>query len=282
MPVLKDLAAVKHADYVICEGTYGDRLHPKRDRQLALAEIINNAYQRALQADSKHGYGVIIIPAFAVGRVQSVLYDLRQLMADKRIPSIPVFVDSPMAIKANAIYRRHTELYNAQALKLLAGTDDLFATPRFAELSEWQQSVALDGPPSEPIIIVGSSGMAAGGRIVRHLENRLPGKQNTVVFIGYQGQGTLGNALVSPEVSTVHIAGKEVRVRATIEHMEDYSGHADYNDIVRWLRGFQAKPRKLFLVHGDEQSLTALAEHIENVLNWDVEVPRHRDFVDLD
>jgi metallo-beta-lactamase family protein len=281
MPVLKDVATVKQADYVISEGTYGDKLHEKRNRQNELAAIINRAYERAKNADPKFGHGVIIIPAFAVGRVQSVLFDLRILMAAGKIPNIPVFLDSPMAIKATKIYRHHTGLYNGQAAKLFAEGGDLFTTPRYAELLEWKQSETLDAPASEPIIVVGSSGMASGGRIMRHLENRLPGKQNTVVFIGFQGHGTLGRQLVEPEVEEVTVAGKAVRVRATVEYMRDYSGHADYEDIIRWLGAFGQKPQKLFLVHGEAESLDALKSRIEERLRWDVVVPRNREFIDL-
>lgn len=282
MPVLKNVASVKQADYVISEGTYGDKLHDRRNRQQALAEIINRAYERAKHADPKFGHGLIIIPAFAVGRVQSVLYDLRILMAAKKIPEIPVFVDSPMAIRATQVYRHYTNLYNRQAQKLMESGGDLFTTPRYAELTDWQQSMRLDEPASEPIIVVGSSGMAAGGRILRHLEKRLPGRQNTVVFIGYQGEGTLGRNLVTPGVEEVKVAGKAVRVRATVEHMKDYSGHADYEDILRWLGAFARKPSKLFLVHGDEESLDALKTRIEERLRWDVVVPRYRESIDLE
>jgi metallo-beta-lactamase family protein len=282
MPVLKNLAAVKQADYVISEGTYGNKLHEQRNRQKALADIINRAYERAKNADAKFGHGVIVIPAFAVGRVQSVLYDLRILMAAKRIPVIPVFLDSPMAIKATHIYRQHTNLYNPAAKRLMEGGGDLFTTPKYAELLDWQQSVRLDEPASEPIIVVGSSGMASGGRIMRHLEKRLPGKQNTVVFIGFQGDGTLGRQLVQPDVEEVKVAGKAVRVKATVEYMKDYSGHADYEDIIRWLSAFTRKPKKLFLVHGDPESLDSLKTRIEERLHWDVVVPRYREFIDLE
>jgi len=227
-------------------------------------------------------YGVIIVPAFALGRVQTVLHDLKQLIAKKKIPNMPVFVDSPMAIKATAIYRQYTQLYNAKAAKLLAAGGDLFSPPRFAELNDWQDSVRLDEPAKEPIIIVGSSGMAAGGRIVRHLEKRLGDKNNTVVFIGFQGVATLGRQLVEPGITEAKINGKMHKVRATVVHMGDYSGHADVDEITRWLRGFETKPRRMFLVHGDEKALEALKAHIERELHWDVAVPHHREKYDLD
>lgn len=282
MPILQDVAAVKRADYVICEGTYGDRRHQQRNRQEVLAAHINAAYERARKPHKKFGHGVIVIPAFAVGRVQAVLYDLRCLMEQKQIPEIPVFVDSPMAIRATAIYRSYKHLYNKQSSAFVAKGKDLFRTPRYAELMEYPQSLRLQEPASEPIIVVGSSGMATGGRIMQHLENRLPGEQNTVLFIGYQGQGTLGRQLLEPTVDTVRIAGNDVRVRATILQMADYSGHGDSADIVAWLAKLQGKPKRLFLVHGDEDSLMALKETLAVQLRFDVSIPRYREVFDLD
>jgi len=281
MPIIKNLAPVKQADYLISEGTYGDKLHERRDRQTAFAEVIRQAYERAKRPDGKFGHGVIVIPAFAVGRVQSVLFDLRQLMLSKRIPQMPVVVDSPMAIKATEVFRKHADLYNPEAQRLsLSG--DLFTTPEYAEVQDWKQSVKLDEPTNKPTIVVGSSGMASGGRIMRHLQNRLPGKNNTIVFIGYQGMGTLGRQLVTPEVRDVRVAGKPVRVRATVTYLKDYSGHADYEDILRWMSAFQRKPSKMFLVHGEPESLEALKTRIEGRLHTNVTIPKCREYVDLD
>ncbi len=282
MPVLQDVAQVKQADYIICEGTYGDKLHEKRNRLAILAEIINKAYKRANVPHQKFGYGVIIMPAFAVGRVQSVLFDLRQLMAEKAIPEIPVFVDSPMAISATRIHRNHPDHFNQETSALVKKGIDPFTTPRYAELEDFKLSQQLDQPASSPVIIVGSSGMASGGRILAHLEARLPGPQHTIVFVGYQGTGTLGRQLVEPGVDIIKINGKILRVNATIESMSDYSGHGDYGDIMRWLSGFQRKPRQLFLVHGEAATLEALKGRVERTLRFEVTIPRHRDHVDLD
>lgn len=281
-PVLKDLAIVPHADYVICEGTYGDRAHEPYDRQGHLAEVINEAYQRA-NKPSKHGYGVIIIPAFAIGRVQSVLFDLRELMVTKRIPTIAVLVDSPMAIRANAIYRKYPQLYAGKAAELAKQGIDPFRTPgEYAEVMEYQMSQLLLKPADRPLIIIGSSGMATGGRITNHLQYRLPGPQNTVLFVGYQAQGTMGRVLTAEETpETVRMFGEDVPVRATILHTGGYSGHGDYNDIIRWMRGFKVKPKQVFLVHGDEEALLALAEKLKRTLGIDAVVPNYREYFDL-
>lgn len=289
MPLLRELAPVKGADYVMAESTYGNKAHQRRDRLEALAGIITSAHERALEKHPKFGCGVIVIPAFAVGRVQTVINDLRQLMKDGRIPTIPVYLDSPMAIEATEIHRRHSGVLNAATRAVFEAGGDAFVTPNHALCRDWQSSVKLDEPQSQPIIIIGSSGMASGGRVVAHLKARLPNKQNTIVFVGFQGTGTLGRTLVSRFVNTEHgakaeksvasvrIAGSEVKVQAKVELMSDYSGHADYLDTLAWLGKFTRKPKNTFLVHGDPDALEALKEHIETRLRWTVTVPKARE-----
>lgn len=282
MPFLKDLAPVLEADYIISESTYGNKLHGKRDRLAALAAIVNDAYKRAKRRDPKEGCGSIVIPAFAVGRVQTVLYDLRELMATKRIPDLTVFLDSPMAVEATKVHRKHTGLYNDAARKLVQAGIDPFKTPRYVECKGWGQSRLLDKPANEPVIIIGSSGMAAGGRILGHIEKRLHRAENTIVFVGYQGTGALGYTLVNEKPSEVTIHDKVVKVNAKIEYMSDYSGHADYSEIIDWLKKFKRKPKKLFLVHGDPEALTAFKGHIEEALpGWNVLVPSARNCFEL-
>jgi len=282
MPILRNLKAVEAADYVMSESTYGNRLHEPSDRLAKLAGKINAAYERALKKHPKYGYGVIVIPAFAIGRVQTVLYDLRQLMAAGRIKNIPVFVDSPMAVKATAVHRKYSDLYNPEAAALVARGIDPFKTPRYVECKDWKQSQLLDQPAlTEPIIIVGSSGMASGGRILQHLQVRLPGAQNTIMFVGYQGTGTLGQNLVNQKAGSVRMFGKMVAVNATIDFMSDYSGHADYADTLKWMRKFKRKPKNTFLVHGDTEALDGLKGHIEKALAWTVTIPRSREVFDL-
>lgn len=292
MPLLRELAPIKGADYVIAESTYGNKAHKRRDRFEVLAGIINEAHERALPKHRKFGCGVIVIPAFAVGRVQTVINDLRQLMKDGRIPTIPVYLDSPMAIQATEVHRQHKDILNAKTRAVFEGGGDAFLTPKHTLVGNWQSSVKLDEPQSQPIIIIGSSGMASGGRVVAHLKARLPNKQNTVVFVGFQGTGTLGRTLVSrfldadpakvsekddKTVPTVNIAGSSVKVRAKVELMPDYSGHADYLDTLAWLGKFTRKPKNTFLVHGDPDALEALKEHIEERLRWTVTVAKARE-----
>ncbi len=280
-PMLKPLVPVKHADYVITESTYGNKLHQKRDRLSTLAEYINNAYARAKQKDRATGCGVIVIPAFAVDRVPTVLHDVQTLAAQGRIPNLATYLDSRMAIAGAAVYRKYPALFQDDVRQQLEKGLDPFAPARYLECVKPEQTNALYENQSEPIIIVGSSGMAAGGKILRHLEKRLTQKNSTVIFVGYQGTGALGYDLVNKKPKQVRVHGKVIPVRATIEYMSDYSGHADYEEIIGWLRHFENKPRKTFLVHGDGGALEAFKGHIEKALGWSVVVPQRRQCFEL-
>lgn len=280
-PLLKELAPVKQADYVISESTYGNKLHKKRDRLAVLAEIVNKAYARAKVKERDSGSGVILIPAFAVGRVQAVLFDLRTLMLAKRIPDIAVFLDSKMAIEATKVHRKWASLYNDETRKIFAKGEDPFGPPRYLECTKPEMSNRLYEKASEPIIVVGSSGMAAGGKILTHMEKRLPQKNSTVLFVGYQGSGALGFDLVNNKPTQVRVHGKTLPVRATIEYMSDYSGHADYEEIIAWMKKFESKPKKTFLVHGDGGALEQFQQHIEKALGWSVVVPARGQTFDL-
>ena len=281
MPMLKDMTPVHHADYIICESTYGNRLHPKRDRLTALADVINRAYGRASVKKKNRGYGAIIVPVFAMGRAQEFLYDLRTLQEQGRIPrKLKVCLDGPMAVKATEIYRDNVAQFPA-ADRRLAKRVDLFRTANFTECKDAQQSALLDQPLSEPTIIVSSSGMASGGRVVQHLRHRLPGSNNTIIFVGHQAEGTRGALLVSGDVDRVRIGKDLVKVRATVEKLDDYSGHADYEEILDWLSHFQSKPKKLFLVHGDAETQAALKARIEAKFGWDVVIPQYKSHFDL-
>lgn len=290
IPLLRKLEPVPGADYLITEATYGNKLHLKRDRLEELARIINEAYERAKVTERRRGKGVILIPAFAIGRAQAVMNDLRILVEQKMIPNMKVFLDGRMSISATHVHRQYQADLDQDTRAVFDEGSDPFRAPKFAQCKVWKQSEALMGSQSEPIIIVGSSGMANGGRIVGHLQSRLTARNNTVVFIGYQGTGTLGHSLVrfadSPPASigkcpepcpkTVRVQGKQLKVRAKVEFMSDYSAHADYNDILWWLRQFKQRPTKTFIVHGDEEALSSLGSRIESSLNWNVEVPKPR------
>lgn len=280
-PLLRALEPVKKADYIISESTYGGKLHLKRDRQEVLAGILNPAIKRAKEKDKSTGCGVIVIPAFAVGRVQTVLYDLKVLMQSGRIPTVPVFLDSKMAIAATHVHRKWMSLFNEETRAYVAANGDPFSPPKFFECNEPQMSQKLYGRLEQPVIVVGSSGMAAGGKIQKHLEKRLPQDNSTVVFVGYQGTGALGFQLVNEKPSSVRVFGNVLPVKARIEYMSDYSGHADYSEIIDWMRHFEGKPKQVFLVHGEASSLTTFKGHIEKALGWNVLVPQKRQCFEL-
>lgn len=282
-PLLRPIDEVKEADYVITESTYGNRLHEKRDRLEVLAGILNAAHKRALPTNKKDGAGVIVIPAFAVGRVQTVLNDLRKLMESGRIPDMPVFLDSRMAIAATEIHRKWAKagILDKETNALFASGKDAFAPPRYTECTKPEQTNALYGKQAEPIIIVGSSGMAAGGKILKHLEKRLGDGKNTVLFVGYQGTGALGYELVNEKSKQVRVHGNDITVNATIEYMSDYSGHADYEEMIGWMRKFRKKPKRVFCVHGDPDALVAFQGHIKQKLKWDAVVPQARQSFEL-
>ena len=295
MPLLRDLEPVEQADYLMLEATYGDRLHQKRDRLDALETMLLQAYERAKPRHPRFGCGVIVIPAFAVGRAQTILNDLRILMESGRMPTLPVYVDGRMTNKATDVHRKHVGILNAETQKVFAEGRDPYTTPKQYLVTEYPDSAALRRVHEEPCIIVGSSGMAAGGRIVDHLAYWLPHKQNTVMFVGFQGTGTLGQSIVRtrgerpdsvtacPECAkTVRIKGKDVRVGATVEFLPDYSAHADYGDQLGWLRKFKRRPKQTFIVHGDDGALEGLKGHIESALNWkNVVIPHAKQVFEL-
>jgi metallo-beta-lactamase family protein len=296
MPLLRELEPVAAADYVLLEATYGNKLHEKRDRQEVLAGIVNQAYKRARRRDPKFGCGVILFPSFAIGRGQTLLSDLRVLMESGRIPTIPVHADGLMMNAATEVYKQHPSVMNDATRKLLEAGKDPYATPRHKVCKEYAESEKLHAPQAEPIIIVASSGMASGGRIMNHLKHWLSGKQNTVVFVGHQGEGTLGETLVGTIPSeaqggpnsanrlsrTVKIKGDSINVGARIELIPDYSAHADYEDQIAWLKKFKRQPKAVYIVHGDEDGLQGLKGHIQKNLGWKkVIIPSMRQVFEL-
>ena len=315
MPLLRDLQPVAAADYVMVEATYGNRLHQKRDRLDVLEAKLLAAHARAKSsgktaavkakktsapgAKTGQGSGVILIPAFAVGRAQALLNDIRILMEAGRVPVMPVYVDGRMTQAATEVHRKHLGILNEETRGLFAAGIDPYTTPRHAVVEDWKASEALHREHTEPCIIVSSSGMASGGRIVNHLNYWLPDSKCTVMFVGYQGTGTLGQSIVrtsagerpdsvaAPNVNfntpkTVRIAGKPVRLNATVDFLPDYSAHADYGDTVRWLGKFKRRPKMTFIVHGDEEALAGLKSHIENTLDWKgVTIPTSRQVFEL-
>jgi metallo-beta-lactamase family protein len=276
-PVLPDPTAVAGADYLLVESTYGDRAHEQDDQGARLAEIVNRTAHRG---------GKLIIPAFAIGRVEELLYWLRRLESEERIPVLPVFLDSPMASAALAAYRARVqeldpELRPEAADEKAAHERELciFCTERFRVIATVDESKQLTASKI-PSIVISSSGMAEGGRVLHHLKAALPDARNTVLFAGYQGVGTRGRRLVDGE-KRIKVHGEWIQVAATIERIDSMSAHADADEIMRWLRGFTAPPKQTFIVHGEPAAQDALGARIQAELGWSHMAPEHRQRVEI-
>ena len=276
-PVLPDPTPVAEADYLLVESTYGDRLHEPDDDGSRLAEIVTRTVHRG---------GKLIVPAFAIGRVEELLYWLKRLETQKRIPVLPVFLDSPMASAALA---RYTQRAQELDVDVQADVRDdkaprerelcLFCTERFHVIASVEESKQLTASKA-PAIVISSSGMAEGGRVLHHLKAALPDARNTVLFAGYQGEGTRGRRLVDGE-KRIKIHGEWIQVAATIERIDSMSAHADAGEIMHWLHGFTKPPIQTFIVHGEPTAQDALGARIHEELGWNPVAPEHRQRVEL-
>jgi metallo-beta-lactamase family protein len=268
-PVLPDPTSVSEADILLLESTYGDRLHERDDEGERLARIVNDVAARG---------GRLIVPSFAIGRVEEVLYWLKRLEDEHRIPILPVFLDSPMALGALQFYTgRITELDDA--IQPVSRAVTAFYTSRMVSITSVQQSKDLVAS-REPAIVIASSGMATGGRVLHHLDAALPDPRNTVLFVGYQAAGTRGQVLCDG-AKQVKIHGQFVPVAARIERIDSMSAHADAGEIMRWLSGFVRPPSMTYLVHGEAGPLQALADRITRERQWPVHIAKYMERVDL-
>lgn len=264
-PVLPDPSNGAAADLALVESTYGDRDHEPDDNGERLAGVIRDTASRQ---------GKLIIPAFAIGRVEELLYWVRRLERDKQIPVLPVFVDSPMAIEALKFYTaRVSEL--DEEMRPQQKQVSTFATARYQTVGSPQQSKELTASRRSAIVI-SSSGMATGGRVLHHLAAALPDPRNTVLFVGYQAEGTRGRSLVDG-ATDVKIHGRLIPVRARVARIDSMSAHADRSEILAWLGTFPSKPGQLALVHGEPGPMDALKATIEQRLSWAVRTPQHRE-----
>jgi metallo-beta-lactamase family protein len=269
--ILRDPEPIQEADYLLVESTYGNRLHAAEETTSEMAEVINETARRG---------GTIVIPSFAVGRTQTILYVLRELKAKKLIPDLPVYVDSPMAIEVTDLFCRHTGDFDEDAKKILRETGQC---PILCPNLHFVRNQTLSKQLNEsrfPAIIISASGMATGGRILHHLKMRLPDARNTILFVGYQASGTRGQ-LLRDGAKEIKIHGEMVPVRAQIHTMESFSGHADAAEILRWLKTFRKPPKMTFVVHGEPEASAALAESIQKTLNWKTHIPDYLETAQL-
>lgn len=258
-------ARVPRADYLVLESTYGNRRHDATDPEAALAEVLNRTFARN---------GVVIVPAFAVGRAQTLLYYVHQLKAAKRIPDVPVFLNSPMAVEATRLFRN----YKGQHRLTPAEWDVVCKTAQY--ITSVDDSKALNNRQG-PMIIISASGMLTGGRVLHHLKAFAPDPRNTILFCGFQAGGTRGAAMLEGAES-VKIHGEYVPVRAEVANIGNLSAHADYSEILEWLKHFEQPPRQTFITHGEPAAADALRKHIEQQLGWSVSVPLDGEQVTLD
>ncbi len=257
-PIVKEPAQLQHTDYLILESTYGDRLHEKSDPLEALKEIIIRTAGRG---------GVLVIPAFAVGRAQNIMLYLHQLKQQNSIPDIPVFLDSPMAIDASEILLKYPNEHKL-GKKLCDKVCKIATYTRTID-----QSKALN-QTRVPIIIISASGMAEGGRVLHHLKNYISDHKNTILFTGFQASGTRGEKILRGD-KIIKIHGQDYEINAEIINLSSASAHADYEEILEWLGNFKKAPKKTFLIHGNPRSTTSLKEKIEERFGWKVVIPKY-------
>lgn len=262
--LMKAPVRIKQADYLVLESTYGNRLHDTSDPQIKLAAIINQTVKRK---------GVVVIPVFAVGRAQELLYYIHLLKSSGVIPDIPVYLNSPMAVDATAIFHNH----RGEHCLTPEQCDALCHTAHMVNSVE--ESKRLNETQG-PMIILSASGMATGGRVVHHLKAFAPNPNNTILFVGFQAAGTRGAAMLDGAES-IKIHGEYVPVRADVEYVSNLSAHADYSEILDWLGGFEVPPKKTFITHGEPIAADAMRIHIEEKLHWQVVVPDYLETVTL-
>jgi metallo-beta-lactamase family protein len=264
-PIIRDPQTIDGADVLIMESTYGDRVHPPLDNEIVRMEhVINETYRRG---------GKIIIPSFAVGRTQQIVYMLHQLRLKGDIPKLPIFVDSPLAIDVTAAYRAHPECYDAEIRRFMAdnGARDPFGFSDLTYTRTTEESKTLNWL-REPAVIISASGMAETGRILHHLKNNIEDPRNTILIVSFQAEHTLGRKLADG-VKRVRIFGEEHDVRANVEVTSGFSGHADRNGLLEWVAAMHSKPKHMYLVHGELQPATALAQALNNELGIAVKIP---------
>lgn len=261
-PILRDPDSLDRADWLLVESTYGDRLHPEKPEE----ELV-----KAIQevADEK---GCLILPSFAVGRTQELIYFIRKLEDQGKIPSLPVYIDSPMAINATDIYCAHPEEHDIEMKLLMDKKLCPLCCRQFHLARSPEESKAINNL-SGPLIVISASGMATGGRVLHHLKLRLPDPKTTVLFVGFQAEGTRGRALQDGK-KELRMFGEMVPVRAKIKTIDGFSAHADQREILRWLESFKRAPQKTFVVHGEPSASSALADLVRTKLRWNVEIPK--------
>lgn len=265
-PLLKDPHLFPKADYVVMEATYGDRFHDEdTDCVDKLAEVINQTHQRG---------GNIVIPSFAIGRTQELLYDLNLLLRAEKIPAVLTFVDSPMAMEVTEIFKNYSGYFDQEAQDILRQNLELFSFPLLKFTPTANESKAINNLKGTAIIMAGS-GMCTGGRIKHHLAHNISRPESTILFVGYQAAGSLGR-LILEKPEDVRIFGSRIKVRAGIEKINGFSAHADQRELLKWVAGFKTPPKKVFIVHAEKKAAEALGAKIQERFKAEVGIPAYQ------
>ena len=260
-PILEDPKSIDFGDLLLIESTYGNREHPPGDPSEILAEEVSGTVRRR---------GAVLIPSFSIGRVQMLLFYLRELKEAGRIPDIPVIVDSPMASDATSIYRRYPEWYDEESLGILRDGRKPFDLSKLYFTRGVEDSKKLNSI-EEPMIIIAGNGMLSGGRVLHHLFHKVSNPRNTVLFVGYQPNGGRGSWLMRG-ADSIRIMAQEIPVRASIREVPGLSAHADKNELLKWCRESKKRPGKVVVTHGEPESAEAFASSLRSQLGWDVSV----------
>jgi metallo-beta-lactamase family protein len=271
LPIIRDPAPLPEVDWLILESTYGGRLH-KDD------EVVINKLASVVERTCARG-GKIIVPAFAVGRTQQLVLLLHELFDSGRIPRIPIFVDSPLAVETTEVFRKHSELYDEEAAQFLSKGEDPFGFKRLRYIRDVNESKALNDLRG-PFLVISASGMCEAGRILHHLRNNIENPRNTILITGFQAENTLGRKLVDKQ-QEVAIFGEPMRVRAEVETINELSGHADQREILEWIKPVVKKLQRIFLVHGEPTQSAALAQAIHDRYGIEPVIPTRGQSFDL-
>jgi len=271
-PIVHDPELIAEADYILVESTYGDRVHQgSQDTRKAIAEVVNA---------TKEAGGKIIVPSFALERAQELLYYINELLLAKAIAPLKVFLDSPMAARITKVFQKHRELYDEEMIDHVENNESPFKFAGLKMVGTSDESKALNHMKGTIMIIAGS-GMCTGGRVKHHLANNISDPRNTIMFVGYQAVGTLGRRILNGE-KEVRILGQKRRIKARVAKISGFSAHADRDELLKWLRGVERTPRKVFVVHGESESATRFGDYLRQETGWQVAVPAYRDEIVLD
>jgi len=269
-PIMYTPTIIKNADILLVESTYGDRVNPQDEIEHSLADVVNQAY---------HKKGCVLMPAFAVGRTQNLIYYLNKLTQSGAIPEIPIFIDSPMAISVSDLYEKHGDTHKLKVRNQNGKLISIFDSPNIHFCNSSESSRALNDRLG-PAIIISASGMCSGGRILHHLYHRLPNVNDTILFVGYQAEGTRGRDILDGSES-VRIFGIDVPIKCAVKEVTGLSAHADQQELMSWLAGFDSSPKMTFITHGEENAARILKSKVEATFGWNIIIPEYLTSVEL-